>query len=309
MIRGACLILACLALTVLAPLWLLLLAPLLLGVPHVLADFWCLFAAAPRRPARGFAAAIAPPLLALTGLMALRACSGWSLPRAEGLLGVAAIAAAIATAGGGARARALAWGVTGLLALAAAAFPRGLSLGFAYGHNLAAFALWRWFAAIRRPASGHVELFGLYAAAILALLCGAFEPLTAAAGGNAPPLERFTLAEVSRALAPGLEESWARGLVPAFAFTQAVHYAIWLHLLPSELRGGPESLAPGAWLRRAPRPILAGAALAAVAVPLLGLWRPVETREAYLSLAAFHGWLELAAAAHYALARPPSEAA
>ncbi len=40
-------------------------------------------------------------------------------------------------------------------------------------------------------------------------------------------------------LAPGLAEPWALRLVLLFAFAQAVHYGIWLRLIPEEDRPQP----------------------------------------------------------------------
>ena len=46
-----------------------------------------------------------------------------------------------------------------------------------------------------------------------------------------------------------------------------------------------------------------GSAALWIALMSLGAWKPFETREMYLSLVLFHGWLELAAIAHLAVRR------
>ena len=104
-------------------------------------------------------------------------------------------------------------------------------------------------------------------------------------------------------LAPGLDPTLAFRLVLVFAFAQAVHYTVWLRLIPNSgayyTRSGPSTFRAnvGALRRDLGRLGWALAVVACLAVPIAGVITPVVTRETYLSLVAFHGWLELASAA------------
>ena len=80
-LRASLLLVASLAATVIAPLWLLLLAPIVLGVPHVVADLrWLVL-----RPGveRRVLLAIAGPLAAMTALRVVNLVDGASWPAAE----------------------------------------------------------------------------------------------------------------------------------------------------------------------------------------------------------------------------------
>lgn len=215
----ALLLAGCLALTLGAPAWLLLAGPLVLGVPHVLADLRLL-------PWR------------------------WTT-----------LAAAI------------------LLSLGAARLPWVL-LAFAYLHNFVALGAWVYWSRDRRRAAA---VAAAHLAVCALLLAGAFDGLVVGAASGGFSLEAF-----AAGMAPGLSSVVALRLVLVFAFSQAFHYAVWLALLPRErgtaVWGGPPLL-------------LGGAAAATVLVALCGLRSPVATRDAYLTYASFHGWLELAALA------------
>ncbi|MCB9601159.1 MAG: hypothetical protein H6720_12545 [Sandaracinus sp.] len=167
------------------------------------------------------------------------------------------------------------------------------SLVFAHLHNLVALVLW-WFWRPRRGVSYLVLL--LYAAAALVLALGLVEPL-----GTAWRLGGFGLHEARESLAPGVTAPWGTRLVVLFAFAQAMHYALWVRLVPEEDRERPTPRTfRASW--RALRTDLGGALLSVAALSAIGVaaWALVDladAREGYLRAAIFHGHLELVALA------------
>jgi hypothetical protein len=105
--------------------------------------------------------------------------------------------------------------------------------------------------------------------------------IAAATGGGATPW--LTVESAGRALFPGVPATAAAGLVIAFAFLQAIHYAIWLVWLPNDLRARPAG----------PLPALAVAAATLVVVGAAVVADPAWARTTYLALATFHIYLEL----------------
>ena len=107
-------------------------------------------------------------------------------------------------------------------------------------------------------------------------------------------------------LAPGLDGAGALAITTSFAFLQSIHYAVWLIAIPAADRPGDGGRAwRTAWrdlrrdLRRAGVWLVVGLALL---VAVEGVVSMAPTRRLFLSLATFHGWLELAVLA-YLLAR------
>jgi hypothetical protein len=162
-----------------------------------------------------------------------------------------------------------------------------------------ALGLWLvWARASARDSAAVVLLVGTCA---LAIASGLLEPVTHAAGGFGAPTRGLDLGSMADTLAPGLAAAAAVRVVLLFAFAQALHYAVWLVLLPAAARTGT-----------GPRPFLAGlradlgtagiviAVLASLAVPLAGLVDAAGARAVYLSLVLFHGWLEVAVIARWA---------
>ena len=294
-----------LALTVLAPLWLLLLAPLVLGVPHIVSDVRFLLVRPPRSLAAGAALGLLVPLGLMTALRALSAAGGPSFPEAEPMLGMAAVAlGALLAQPRGAAAVLTAAGVVALAALALAR-PRDVALWLGHAHNLIAVGLWvAWSkGALRR---GPVALVvGLIALGIAVIASGVLEPLTAAMSGFDAPLGRFDMGALVDTLAPDLEPTLGLRLVLIYAFAQSMHYTLWLRLVPGTMAPSPapQSFRRGVTALRADlgRVGLAVAVGLSVLVPVVAIGDPVGTRATYLALVLFHGWLELAVIAHLAL--------
>lgn len=273
-----------LALTVAAPFWLLALGPVIWGIPHVLADFRYLVLRPGLHRRIGLCLGVGVPL-AVAG-------AGW-YPVQTGL--VAAVMAGLLARGAGSKKLII-------LALGAGLFWVSVRVGdfsglvFAHAHNFIALALWwSW-----RPAPG-VFRHGVplvFFAAGAALWFGWLGP-TSLATSRAPHGmgDDYHLVRLS----PGLAEPWALRLVLLFAFAQAVHYGIWLRLIPEEDRPQPTPRTFGASFRALERdfgPVLLWASL--VLMSGLAIWATMdllEARASYLRMALFHGYLELAAAA------------
>lgn len=284
---------AALALTAVAPLWLLTLGPLAWGVAHLVADLRYLAVRPGLHRRAGAWVALGIPV-AVAGVTDLGTRAGL----------VATLGAVVIARGAPAPRRALA------LTLAASAWalslrwPRAADLAFAHAHNLLAVALWwAWRARARRH---HLVPLALFAASVVAILAGALDPLVTALHGWASPSPRLPLGSFLLALAPLPEHlTLARRLVLLFAFAQSVHYLAWVRLIPDEARPSPSPRSFRQSSRALARDL--GAALPTAALALaaaLVAWATFDVaaaRAAYLRVALFHGHLELAAVALLAL--------
>ncbi|MCB9688718.1 MAG: hypothetical protein H6738_18820 [Alphaproteobacteria bacterium] len=284
-LHGALAVGGSLLLAAIAPLWMLALGPLLLGVPHLVADLRYLVAK-PGLHRRSGAWVVAGLLVASSVTADLR----W------GLVGAALVP--LASSGSLAR-RALAAAGLGALAFAAFAAPRSTALGLAHAHNVVAVVAWMTLAvALHEGAGSRAVRWGTTLAFFVGgalILGGALDPVLLH-GPSLPggPSIRDHLA----ALAPGMTPPWGHRWVVAFAYAQSVHYGLWLRIVPEEARERP---APRSWEAslRALRtdlgaPVFAAAVLLCVGLAVWGLADLAAAREGYLRLALFHGPLELA---------------
>ena len=279
--------------TLLCPSLLLVLGPLLLGVPHVASDIRYLVL----RPtlARGFGVWVAVCSLLLVGVrvVELGYLGNPAFAAVEIVLVVIWLLGALACTRGGwwlprACVAALAIGV-GATALSEPTLAR---LIFAHAHNVIGLVVWY---ALFRPKR---------AWGVLPLVWIALSALGIYAWGSSVP-ERFGWPEwfdlhiqaASHWLAPGLAPETQRGLVLSYAFLQAVHYAVWLVFIPQDAAQGPGSPTFCSSLRSAWwdfRP-------AGVALIVLGMLTvlaaacvdPLMTSAVYLFITPFHGYLEL----------------
>ncbi len=288
---GCTSVLLAFGLTVAVPLWLLALGPLLLGVPHLLADLRYLV--------------VRPGLhhrVALCGLAAvpLVAC-GLGAPAWVGLL---ALVVAVLGARCAWPVRLAGLGVWVALTLAALADEAAFVLVFVHLHNGMALALW-WAIRPRDRRAWGVLLLVVAGAALL--LAGALDPVVAAAGGWHAPAAITPVDAQALAYAPGIDGPLALRVVLSFAFLQAVHYAVWLRLMPEDARQRPAPRPFRASWRALQdelgRPLLGLALLLALAIAAWGAVDLMAARAGYLRLAAFHGYLELAVAALLLLER------
>ncbi len=271
-------------LTVAAPFWLLALGPVIWGIPHVLSDlrYLGLRPGLHRRVELGLG----------VGLPIALAGAGW-YPVQSGL--VAAVMAGLLARGPGLRKLVV-------FALGAGLFWISVRVGgiafliFVHAHNLVALALWwSW-----RPASGGWRIWVplSFLAAGAALWFGWIEPSAGVTSWAPRGMGgEYHLGQ----LAPELAEPWALRLVLLFAFAQAVHYGVWLRLIPEDDRAQPTPRTFGASFRALEKDF-GSLLLWMSAVLMLGLaiWATMDligARSSYLRMALFHGFLELAAAA------------
>jgi hypothetical protein len=249
-----------------APLWVLLLCPLLFGIPHVLGDLWVLFL----RPSasRSLLLALSGPLLGMIGLRVATALGAPSQPFWETFCGILALLA------GAAWARAPLRGL-GVLALALPAlyWPSKAALYFGHAHNAVAVAILL-LVAPRRISVPVAVVFGVGTVLILG---GALDWV------NLSPAAGLGMSGLANTLAPGTTELWGTRLVLSFGFAQAVHYLCWVLLLPLSTRTAGRLPWILVVIGAAGTLILCGAA-----------WgNPTGVRAGYLSLVLFHGWMEL----------------
>ncbi len=280
-----------------APLSLLTLGPLVLGVPHLVSDVRYLVVRqklAARAELRIF---VLPWLLLAIASPELR----WGL-------------FAVASAALCARAPLAPRVLVALTCATAGIFAQRsggrAELWFAHAHNLIALGVWALWA--RKPARELMPMLLLFALAAALIASGVLEPWLTRSGALSPSrfaldangwVTRFSLAS------PALHPTWALRCVLFFAFAQSLHYAIWLRLIPEADRkqSGLRSFA-GSY--RALTRDLGTPVLAVSAALLVGVWclaaRDVHAAyDGYVRLATFHGPLELGMLALLALERRP----
>jgi hypothetical protein len=289
---------AALVLSVFVPTALLVLGPILLGVPHVIADLrYLVLRPRLKRSARACLLLGSAALLGLGAaeLLGIRGLVRWELGFSALWITVASLIAAP-------RFRDARLLVVALLAGAFAAVglhaPSALRLAMAHSHNVVALCLWAFVFCSSRVRALWVTAAILGAAALLATTPLAWWGLEHGVVRSFG-LHAFAAADQLAPFARRTEV--AVGVVASFAFLQSVHYAVWLHAIPQEAVLGEGTRG----FRRTFRTLLGELGSVAlmvslvvvVAVPLRGLSKPLATQTAYLTLSVFHGYLELAALA------------
>jgi hypothetical protein len=295
------------ALAVLVPGVLYVVGPALFGVAHVAAD--ARYLVLRRTLPRWWVTTLATGCAALLALRALELAFPAALPFARTELGLGAalalagcVAGALAARdenGAGstwARAASVGLAISGL-AIAALARPHLARLVFAHVHNVVAIALWLYLFRARRR-------FALPAVALLAvsttlLLTGFAMPFVQLGG---PGGERL-IDDAVFAWPAWMPQNTAVALGVVFVMLQGVHYAVWLAFIPQDDARTQGTLSFRMSLRALrrdfPGPWLAAIALLAAGVLAASFFDVHRTRQLYLSLAAFHAYLELAAAAFF----------
>jgi hypothetical protein len=281
------------AATLVAPGLLFVLGPIVLGVAHVASDVRYLV----RRPA-------SPTVLMYGGcaaILALRACE---MARPD-LLPYARLEIALAGAWIMAAACSVRRGFVvcaPVLALVAIAWGRAdaARLVFAHVHNLVGVIVW--LVVFRRRRALFTVPLALLALALGLLLSGATIPAVLA--WRTFDVFGMNLYLVSDWLAPRVGDPLAQGVTLAYVFLQSIHYMVWLVWIPDEAtraEGTTTFRMTGRGLVRDFTPVGLAAILAAAAAVIVFAFVNVHgTRIAYLSLATFHGYLELAALAYLA---------
>ena len=286
-----------LALTSAAPAWLLQLAPLVLGIPHILAEL------------RVFAQQLCVQQVALFTILTAPAVSlclriaewhGFVRPAGSDVVcGCLAIVAAVACRPDPMTQR---WsqsliviGLSGVAVYDSA----WTTLPLAHAHNLLALvflALWR------RP---YVPLRNAWRLAVGLLIAGTLLCLAVPATED-----REFLTSLRLGFAPSVSAHVGYRMLMIYAFCQLLHYAVWLYLLPRALRAREPRVRAAMRTDQTTtrRALMPGAVWSCVLiVPLYAyLTDPISARDHYLALASFHGWLELAVLAHCGLAIPAS---
>ena len=283
----------------------LVLAPVVLGVPHVASDVRYLVLR------RGLGrAAVVMAAAGCAAMLALRVAEGLSDDASafagfEIALGATWVYAAVLVAGAASRAwgRALAvLGVVGVLAWVALRDPERARVVLAHGHNLVGVGLWvLFFRRARRPL---VPVAVALAVALAIAVTGA--PLRIAHALGTDAALGMTVDDAAAMLAPGLTGSLAAGLVASYVLLQSVHYAVWLGWIPQDDVRGEGTLTFGMTARgflRDFRPIgVVAVALGSLAVVLGALVSARGARDTYLTLASFHAYLELAMLGYFVVA-------
>jgi hypothetical protein len=278
-----------LSLTLLAPLVLFTLGPVLLGVPHLVADVRYLVLKPKLHQQKLRAMAIILPLLALQ----------WNTTPAFGLL--AALLAVITSSGPLWRKLLIGFGIALLMTIAYRA-PYESSLFIAHAHNVVAIAFAFLIFAPRLKAMQLRALgllpFALYCTASALLLSGALDALlfrqAALSEGWLPAsvAARWYVPQETNALLSVRVLAW-------FVFSQSVHYACWLRVIPEAareragLRGFRSSF--NALVSEFSLSALIALTLSSLFLLTYAVHAGFElARLQYLKFAFFHGYLEFA---------------
>ncbi|MBI5512564.1 MAG: hypothetical protein HY909_02285 [Deltaproteobacteria bacterium] len=275
------------ALAVGCPLWAVAFGPAVLGIPHALSDLRYLVA----RPGLHRRPRVLLPIVVGSAL-------GWRYGVSAALAG-AALAALLAR-GAVLRKVLVALVPAGLAALAWN--DRHLAdLAFVHLHNAVAVGLWlSW---RRRAGWWHLVPLGALGLGLGLVLHGDAERASTALGAWSVPAPGFEPESLAWTLSP--EDTWGLRAIQLYAFGQAVHYALWLRVVPAEdrPRETPRSYAQSleALLADLPLWVLGPSVLAMCGLFLWALQDPFEARWNYLRLAFWHGYLELGAAAVFAV--------
>ncbi len=283
---GSLLVIGAFCLTLLVPLWLLALGPVLLGVPHLLSDLRYLVV----RPGLHRQ----PRLWAVAPLVLAVGVGGGPM------VGVCAMLPAILAAGGARVRKGVLLGSWAVLTGIAFFSPMGFQRVFLHIHNIIAVILWWWW----RPRCGVDWIVpGWVLLGSIALLGGAAEPMLNRFGGWTAPWTGQSFSDYVDQIAPLTDENLALRGVLLFCFLQAVHYSMWLRLIPEDDRPRP-----------APRPFRSSwralledfgtwplFLVGGLAILVVG-WAVVDlpgARLSYLQVAAGHGYLEIAAMTYF----------
>lgn len=276
-LRATLVIAFALALAVLAPAATLAISPLILGIPHVASSIRYLVLR--RELPRTWIGCIVIGALAI---FAIRIFGG--PPIAE--IGVATawfVAAAIAGASTWTR-RAIAVAIVLALGVPCILHPTAARLGFVHVHNLGVVVIWALVWARNRA----VILLPL-GAALFAIASGAIAPVQMHALG-------VDVGVVGEWLVPGAAASVALPLVMAHVFTDSVHYAFWLGIIPEEtLRQEGTLTFRMTWRSLVGdfgKPAIALVAASMVALAMFAMFGAARARSTYFAVVGFHGYVE-----------------
>jgi MFS family permease len=184
--------------------------------------------------------------------------------------------------------------------------PSLARLVFAHAHNLITIALWVWL--FRRRPRFAIPAVVLIAMAAALLASGAVLPFTHLSGPWVDRVVTDTLSSLPRSVPQPI----GVGLALSYVFLQQVHYAVWLAWIPQEdlpvegttsFRMSARSIARD--LGGVGTSLVVAASLLVVGASFVDVHR---TRAIYLSLATFHGYVEVALLAFFVARRAPVRA-
>ncbi len=293
-------------LAVVAPVFLFVLGPILLGVPHVASDARYLVVRRALPTHVRAAAWVGCAVLLFVRIAEEARLFSFPLERVELLLAAAWIFGAAIL--GGCSGPKEGSGMRLVLAILPIVFLTVIGqrhahearLVFVHVHNLVGVAVWLFL--FRRR--GGIALLPL---AIVAICAGWLllspSPLEWTQRLHGDVAWRLSLLTVADWVAPGLPVRLAVGLAFSYVFLQSVHYSVWLAWIPQEDTRGQGTLTfrmtVRGWLRDFGAVGFAAIVTAGAAVALGAFVEVHRARALYLSLAMFHGYLELAAIAYF----------
>ena len=265
------------------PLWVLLLAPVIFGVPHVLSDLRYLVLRQINSANKRAVLIVASPVLGLFLLGLLAAVGVPRFAELEIVLGLLSIGAGITLSPLREGLKAVLIAALLLAAGALLQFPRLTLLTLVHIHNVLAVGIWIvLFRGARSGAEQRLILIFIVTATASLALFGSYLGF----GGIFGAPSGFGVAEVSKMLTPGAPGLLGETLIRFYAFFQLVHYIVWLFLIPNSTNSRP--------LRDE---IGSVGVLICVALTLgvigVGFVFPIKARELYLTTSSFHAWLEL----------------
>jgi hypothetical protein len=274
---GISYLLLALVATLLWPLGVLALSPIVFGIPHLVGDARYLLVKPGYHRQR---------LRLLFVALALLACAAG----AGSIAGCIAVVFAV-TLTQGVWLRRVALLLPALLLLTAAlSFRRTTELVFAHAHNGVALL---WLLGRFGHAPQRLGLALAFAASVALLW---WLPLESVLWPTS--LGGMDLGYHLRALAPVDAPEWGVRLVLVFAFAQLFHYAVWIQLVPVLAREPGSRFAFGASYRALVRELgrwsVWAVVFAVLALGVAACWSLRDARELYLRFAIFHGYFELA---------------
>lgn len=270
-----------------APLWQLLLGPIIWGIPHLIGDLRYLVLREGLERQLWFWILVCIPFVVFL----------WSYEPYFAMLGVVFSAFFSKRAS---------WGKVGIIILSLFFLTlswldsRSFLFGFLHLHNLIGIGIW-WFWRKNRAIWEAIPL----------LLCflGSIYLLTQAPMSMATELfpARLDAEYFAYNLADFAEGEWRFRWVSLYAFLQSAHYIVWVRLIPEEARKQytPRSFQKslralrddfGSW-------IFWGTAIAMIGLLVWAFFDGQQARSSYLHLIAFHGFLELAVLAYVGVPR------
>jgi hypothetical protein len=266
--------------TALAPGYMLLLGPVIVGVPHLFFEARYLFF----QHEQLRRVALVGVLVAQTALV----FAGIGIYT----LGAATIAALAATGSLSSRKALAMTGLSALAILGAAVGPDWSRFLLLHLHNcvpLVVWLLWR-----KRPLAVSIAVAAVFFIGTVLIFGGALDAMSLRRpfGDNV-----FSLTKISDAVAAGFGGEWRHRFLLFFCFSQAAHYAIWLRLIPEEARERPT---PRSWrmswhaFKHEAGPSIARLMIiGSLAVPLVALiGGVVRTRALYVTASEFHATVE-----------------